>query len=221
MNHVCRITRPADQLSDLFATWAKVSGQVLAYQHDADDKVKTTHCHVLIQGCKIGQEGLRKRALKILTLYGNEDWSFAQDEFDATKNPIRYMTKGKYDPVYNKGYHELLIQSEKAAWIDHDKKPEPQIIHQIPDKIKEDTSLQAVYLQYEDDILGNDISKLADNLTIDYFRGPSIKWWRKRCRLMPVSSTYKRFLVSVYLEYKDLKRAPLDLFTIEEVTRNY
>lgn len=109
--HACRISRDYSELKELIANWTTVCSKLLVYQHPADEEVKKTHCHFLMEGCRIGQEGLRKRVKTIIQLYGNDDWSFVQKEYDGqVERYIIYMTKGHLDPVYNVGYCPVYLE---------------------------------------------------------------------------------------------------------------
>jgi len=201
--HVARITRSYQDLSELISNWATTATQILVYQHDPDEEVKKTHCHFLIQDCSIGQEGLKKRIKHLIRLHGNEDWSFSEP-YETTDKYVTYMTKGTLQPSYNKGFSPEFLELRKSSWISPPGKQAPPAAIV---KSAEDLSLNALYQQYLNDVLGDDVAALGTQLTIDHFRGPSLSWWRKRNGgLLPQTSTYKRFLTSLYMEYMDLKR---------------
>lgn len=72
---------------------------------------------------------------------------------------------------------------------------------------RQDRDLVSMYLKYVDEVLPKDVNEMKHTYTIDMLRDSSCKWWRKlQGGLMPQSSTYKRFLVSAWLEWMDLTR---------------
>lgn len=200
--HVARITRSYQDISELITNWSSTATQVLVYEHASDEEIKKTHCHLLIIDCEIGQEGLKKRA-RDYNFSGNKDWSFSNPHSDTDKY-VTYMTKGTLQPSYNKGFSPEFLELRKSSWISP---PGEQAQPAAVIKPAEDHSLNALYQQYLNDVLGDDVAALGNQLTIDHFRGPSLSWWRKRNGgLLPQTSTYKRFLTSLYMEYMDLKR---------------
>jgi len=223
--HACRITREYSALigdAGLIPDWLKVSGKLLVYQHPADEEVKKTHCHFLIEECSIGQEGLKKR-VKHYQFNGNSDWSFSQKEYDGNvEKYIIYMTKGYLDPVYNVGYCPLYLEECKKKWVSHpcrrkDDELNPENAYMVkPLKDAKETALIQQWLDYKKECLPT--GNFSHHLELKDFRGVSISYWRKRNKgLMPTASTYKRFLVSLYLEYCDLVKKPLTEQVIDEV----
>jgi len=216
-NHACRISRSYDELKELITDWATVCDKLLVYQHPADEEIKKTHLHFLMEGCRIGEEGIKKRSKTFIKLHGNEDWSFSQKEYDGqVQKYIIYMTKGLYEPVYNKGYCLIDLEECKKAWIP----PEKEMRH-APGMTatlvcKKETILIQQWLDYKKECMPT--GNFSHHQELKDFRGVSISYWRKRNKgLMPTASTYKRFLVSLYLEYCDLVKKPLTEQVIDEV----
>lgn len=224
MEYAVRITRSYKDLELLITDWAQVSERVVVYQHDPDAEVKKTHVHILIQGCSLGTSaGLVKRALKHVPLKGNQDWSFRPEEYENDPDKyITYMTKGNLQSVYNKGYTPEYLEERRVLWKDFTK-PSAEICVQKEPQTKppaKDT-LSDLYQTYCDEILEN-VSTMGLHLTIRDFRSASIAFWRKRNGgLLPQTSTYKRFITSVFLEYRDLKRLPLCEETLNEIELKY
>ena len=207
-------------LERVIMDWLEVSGKCLVYQHEADSEIKKTHCHILIEECSIGQEGLLKRARKIITLKGNDDHAWSQKEYGGdVERYIVYMTKGKHDPVYNKGYCPLYLEECKKKWVEPSKAPGKADLSRARAEGTDpkDNALISQYKDYVKHCL-EDGRHLNEHMELKDFRGMSITFWRKRNHgLMPTASTYKRFLVSVYLEYCDRYRKPMSEQVIDEV----
>ena len=220
--HVARITRSYQDISELIANWATTAEHMLVYEHAADEEIKKTHCHILMVNCTMGQEGLKKRAKTMgFNFSGNKDWSFTDPLNDIDKY-ITYMTKGCLFHAFNKCYSTEFLEERKAAWVSPPSSSgppqvaRPEAADKPPGKTMDD-----LYDSYAQDILGDDITKFADHLTVDHFRGPSLQWWRKRTRLLPQASTYKRFLATLYLDYLDLKRKPYDQPVEDQIMKVY
>ena len=84
------------------------------YQHGPDDNSTKDHCHVLVLGLQLDKKQLYKRQeFKSLNLDGKKK-QFGFDNYIPGKDTISYMSKGIYDPVYNKGFTQEEIQEAKA-----------------------------------------------------------------------------------------------------------
>jgi len=219
--HACRISRPSKYLETVWENWAKTSAKVLVYEHVADDEISVTHCHVLIQECAIGEEGLKKRIKSLIQLSGNKDWSFTDRNGKDAERYIIYMTKGHLNPVYNKGYDPEYLEACKAKW--HSCRPtakEQENLNDTPrnEMIKtepKDSQLIQMWMEFQEHVFTHNLN---DHMELKDFRGIAILWWRKRSKgLMPTGPTFNRFLVSVYLEYRDRKHLPLTEQAIDEV----
>lgn len=113
-----RITRPYALLSSIFEELE--SDRVIVYEHEADEEVSRTHIHFLIDGCEVQILSLKNRIRKVLKEIDRSDWSF---KTGGTKEFITYMSKGKLEPKYVRGYDNLdyTIEELKAKWIDFKK----------------------------------------------------------------------------------------------------
>jgi len=216
--HALRISRDNTDLQQVFDDWAKVAGKLLVYRHDADEEVKTTHCHFLIEECSIGTaEGLRKR-VKHLGFSGNKDWAFTDPPTtdESRDKYITYMTKGHLDPVYNKGYDPEYLEECKKKWVDYESPSAPKTAITVVVDRKENALIQQ-WLEYQKYCMDR---PLHGHMELNDFRGMSISYWKSKNKgLMPTASTYKRFLVSIYLHYCDTYRKPMSEQVIEEVDK--
>jgi len=197
--HTLRISRAYEDIKDVIEDWEKVSAKLLVYQHDADEEVNRTHCHMLIQECELGIEGLKKR-VKSKGFMGNKDWSFTTPDENIEKYII-YMTKGILDPVYNKGYDPAYLEKCKKKWVEPAAKQRGERSEPTD---KKETALIKQWLEYRDYCMSYKDVKTTMHMELKDFRGMSINYWKSKNKgLMPTASTYKRFLVSVYIHYCD------------------
>lgn len=113
-NHAIRITLPYSDISGIIDLWSARSNEVVVYQHIADDEVSKTHVHLVLGGCEVKAEALKR-------MYpdrgsGNEFWSWKT--WDNGDKFITYMTKGNLDPVYVKNITHDRLDKAKSAWVE-------------------------------------------------------------------------------------------------------
>lgn len=142
-NFAVRITKPFSDLSGTVRQWAMKADKMLCYEHDNTDKL---HCHLLMLNVSVDAERL-KQISKECGVFGkgNEFWSFKTKSkktgpVDSTtaERYITYMTKGRYDPKYVKGYESEYLSYCKSLWADGDSAPSKQ---------------ELVYLDFEDNVI--------------------------------------------------------------------
>lgn len=101
-------------ISGVINSWARISRQLIVYQHGPDDKATKDHCHVLVLDIQLDKKQLYKRKeFKELQLDGKKK-QFGFDTYIPGLETLSYMSKGIYDPVYNKGFSDTEIQEAKA-----------------------------------------------------------------------------------------------------------
>jgi len=137
MIYAVRLRASYETLRTTVSDWSLRSEKILCYEHN--DKAENVHCHLLLEGVYDSVDTL-KRLMRghAVDLKGSGQLSFKKDFKlrDGTKalmteetipKYITYMSKGKYDPLFNKGYDPVFIAACKAAWF----------VHQIPDSVEE------------------------------------------------------------------------------------
>lgn len=122
-NYAVRITRAWDIVERAVVALALRCDKVLAYEHvgSATEKV---HVHLMLVGVRCDTDTLKNDCKRngLGMLKGNADWTFKTKDKkygDVQDSPqyICYMTKGKYDPKYNKGYTQEELDIAKATWV--------------------------------------------------------------------------------------------------------
>lgn len=131
-NYAVRVRMSYETLATTCADWSLKSEKMLCYQHD--DKKENIHCHFLLVGVYDSTDTL-KRLLKTHGLLPKaSDWSFKSkfklkdgtvvDITDETiPQYITYMSKGKYEPSYNKGYDTEFLDLCKSKWVTYTRDP--------------------------------------------------------------------------------------------------
>lgn len=129
-NFAVRITAPRDKLIPVLGAWSSKCERILAYEHVETGKI---HSHLLIMGCSQSTENLKNIARQNgLSLKGNGEWSFktgytdkvGKVKIELTENTkdkyVTYMSKGMYEPYYNKGYETKYLEDMKKEWVSPD-----------------------------------------------------------------------------------------------------
>lgn len=121
-NYAVRVTRSYEFCKHFVAAWALKCDKILAYEH-VGTVTEKVHIHLMIIGSSVESDQLRNiaRPLGGAVLKGNGDWSFKTKDKKygaVTDSPryISYMSKGQYDPKYNKGYSDAELAEAKSAY---------------------------------------------------------------------------------------------------------
>jgi len=129
LNYAVRITLPYSDVSGTVHVWALKCDKLVVYQHVGSETEKV-HVHLLLMSSSVSAERLKQ--LSGLIGSGNEFWSFKTKSkktgplTDKTSGQyITYMTKGKYDPMYVKGYDSKVLVALKEAWVQRDEVAHP------------------------------------------------------------------------------------------------
>ena len=136
-----RLTASYEALMSTVSDWSLVSKQLICYEHPEPANV---HCHLLLTGVYCLDQHLKD----IMWSHGVTCKGAGQLSFKASfKTPekkvveiseeaypkyITYMSKGQYDPKYNKGFSDDKVTSYKQAWTVYTREPESiQILHEF------------------------------------------------------------------------------------------
>ena len=116
MSYALRITKTGKELE---AFWERLAGsclRLIAYEHGDGAR---PHCHAIVEGATVSTDTMKnwiKRALS-MTVFPRSDWEFKS--FDGNLKAITYMTKGKYEPVFVKGFESDQINTLKGNWLSY------------------------------------------------------------------------------------------------------
>jgi len=114
-DYAVRITHSYEVAQKIVHEWALRCTRVIVYEHEGEVTEKA-HIHLLLQNTSVDKKQLRNIASATgIPVKGNEYMSFK--EWDGSSVYITYMTKGIYDPAYNKGFEEAMIEASKASWV--------------------------------------------------------------------------------------------------------
>lgn len=111
-----RISHPWEKVKTLIDTWSQHFSAGVVYEHEADEDVSRTHCHMVITGLSVGRKRLRQIADAIaFPIKGNENCSIVA--YDGSEVPYVYMAKGTLEPVFSKGFNQSHHTRWKDAWV--------------------------------------------------------------------------------------------------------
>jgi len=138
-----RISVPYTDIGLTLLALFDLTEYVAVYEHPADEKVRRTHIHGLLMNCERKEDTLREKFFKphwkgqyqLATTYKNKD----NEIVPVDEGYISYMSKGKYDPEYVKGFTKERLAELKAAWIDMPQVADPVVDTTAPEKKKKDS----------------------------------------------------------------------------------
>jgi len=140
-NYAPRVSLPFNDLSGVIQVWAQTCEAMVVYEHTADAKVTTTHCHILMINSKYATpEQYKRQLLKDITtsLTGNGLWKWASKYGTPDMNFITYMTKGNLAFKYIKNITPDVVEELRCKWSEPTLQSPPTIQTK---KEKEDKAL--------------------------------------------------------------------------------
>jgi len=133
-----RLRLPYENLRQVFSDWALRSQKVIVYEHPEEDNV---HCHALLMNVSVSENTLRNDIKKhglplkgagqvsFKTTFKNPNRQVVDITDESAPQFITYMSKGKYDPKYNKGYDDEFIQHRKSLWVNHKRRSADETLY--------------------------------------------------------------------------------------------
>jgi len=125
-----RLSFPYSRLQPFFESLTSdgsTSTRLLCFEHESDEKVSRTHVHfILLGGCRTIQTYKNLITSSIGSPVKSTDWSFKTVDPLLQDDCIKYMSKGRLDPVINKGFDEEYVKMMKKDGYDKkDEKKKP------------------------------------------------------------------------------------------------
>jgi len=106
-----------EQTKKIISHWSQHCEAMAVYEH-VGEETKKPHIHILIKGCNITTKRLRQIAQEYNKLIRGNEVMSCKACTDKPDDSIIYMSKGKYDPVYYKGFQESIFAEKKALWVE-------------------------------------------------------------------------------------------------------
>jgi len=173
--------------------WAKKCLRMAVYEHEADSGCARTHCHILMEGCSVKDDQLRKQFYSTLPgekRKGNDLWSWEHKKW-REKHPnvsyndelLIYMSKGTLAPKFTKDYSPALIEERRLQWV-------------MP--ISKDVKSSEKYDEYHELCKSYDVA-VGKPLTFDEVRHWVFAWYWRRDGRPPHITSYKRNACGVFI----------------------
>jgi len=118
-SYFVRITHAYEIVKPIVHLWAMRCDSMLVYEHSQDTGTAKgqTHVHIILVNTSVDKKQLRNIAAATkIPVKGNENMSFKA--YDGATTTITYMSKGKIEPVYNKGYDSSAVEAAKSQWVE-------------------------------------------------------------------------------------------------------
>lgn len=149
-NYAPRITLPYNDVSGVVNAWKGVCEYLAVYEHPADDKVSSTHVHLLMLNCKFKTPQQLKNIFRKhvdTDRDGNELWKWTSKYGEPDKNFLIYMAKGKYYPKDSKGFDQEDFEWAIKMWRglpvrEKRVKPTGEVIPAKQEKVKQLTKFE-------------------------------------------------------------------------------
>lgn len=87
----------------MFDSWAKQCTHLWVYEHEADEKVKRTHCHIFIMGSERDAEGLKKLV------------SWTKAKIPKGNSGSSFKMYNKTHDIINEGWYAALAYASKGC----------------------------------------------------------------------------------------------------------
>lgn len=178
-HYAIRISRSYQDISGSIIKMAELSDKSVWYEHPTDDFVSRTHVHGLLLSSSIKTDTVKNWIKKELgvTEFNKSDWAFSNSfalktggkiliTLDNYTKYITYMSKGIYDPKYNKGFSEDFIIGCKNGWVEPVKQPqltpEGKISWVVKETPKEKKLREWELLKFLDDKCKRELNNIWD-----------------------------------------------------------
>lgn len=162
------------------------------YEHEADSGVSRTHCHILMEGCSVKDDQLRKSFYATLPgekRKGNELWSWEHKKWrlahpneQYSDEMLIYMSKGSVAPKFTKEYSPVLVEERRQQWV----QPIPKAVE------------SSKYDEYTELCKSYDVA-VGKPLSFDETRHWVFSWYWRRDGRPPHITSYKRNACGVFI----------------------
>jgi len=115
-DYAIRVTLPYQECKQAMGLWATKCEKLIVYEH-VGDRTQKIHIHIGIKGSILEARQLKNIFAELCPQVAGNLGLYSRKEWDGEMKYITYMTKGQYDPVYNKEYTIEYIDEAKAKWV--------------------------------------------------------------------------------------------------------
>lgn len=216
-NYAVRIASPYSKIERGVQSVALRADKVLAYEH-VGTVTEKVHVHMIIMGARCDVKTLKADMVKGgVVVKGatatNGDWSWKTsfkdkitgdviqiDETNVIKG-ITYMTKGVFDPKYNKGFSDEVIADAKSKWVEPPKgkaSRQERLYYEFDVMVPKDIPTSCVYTEMVD---GNIVNWPKGKYRgFEIVRNMAFKFAMEKCRgiLGPGAKSMIQMLYQTY-----------------------
>lgn len=116
-NFMVRVTYPYVRLKGFTERLLNVCERVAVYEHDAS----RIHIHAYIEKCSVSAQTMKNWIIEVVDETPSRDmWSFKTKTREGPAEPrfLTYMSKGKLEPVFVKGFTQDQIDYYRSQWVE-------------------------------------------------------------------------------------------------------
>jgi len=129
-HYAIRISREYIDISGTINKMSELSEMSVWYEHPADEDVSRTHVHGLLMSSSINTDSVKNWIKKELNLktFDRSDWVFSTTytskkikysiTMESYPKYITYMTKGIFQPKFNKGFDPEFLEQRRLLWVE-------------------------------------------------------------------------------------------------------
>ena len=208
-----RISLSYDEVKLVIPVWEAKANQIIVFQHDADSKVSRTHVHILIVGCTVKEERLKRMFYSVYPAHkeagskGNDLWKWASKYGTPDLGFITYMSKGKLRSKYSKNISPEVEESHRLKWSE----PTTDL---PPSKKKEYDEYTEIKKSYQNT---HDLTNKDTIITLDGIRKWTMSWYYRRDGRLPPATAYKRNAGSLFIWANETRAGFIPDWCWEEV----
>jgi len=213
-HYAVRITYSYEDIKSVIHRWAMECDKMAVFEHIGSKK-KKKHIHIAIYNSRVLSKTLRSQGQKQthLSLAGNGNCSMkAWEPTEDHREDIYmyYMTKGKHNASYLKGYTQEDVEIWKSKWVEPPEKVEK--LSQVKQVYDEQFTYEIVNREWKEYNIANADSPVSLNL---FVRRKAHKASMKINKMMitPKCSTDARTLYLTYVYQNGIKLDKNDPYT--------
>lgn len=186
-----RITIDFETAKPAMEAWARRCQRMAVFQHVKDQTVSSTHIHVLMLGCNVKEEALKREFKKCLpgVDVGNKFWAWEHKKYGTPDDHfLTYMSKGVLRPVLVKNFPDELVEERRQQW----KVTTPKAV--------ESSQKSDMYDDLEKAFFAEVAESEYKNMRFESVRFWVFHWCYRKTNKVPHATQYKQLAGSLYMK---------------------
>lgn len=211
------IHREYSIIQNVMGIWKTKCKQIAVAQHEADEEVPRTHCHILIGDPSIQRDRFNEILKENLPdLQGRKDFLILVKTVKKRKQPsvlyeveplLKYMMKGDKSRLKMvENISPAIVEKNEKSWVETDKSDKlsessymDEMVQGIVDSIGVEFPQHHKYHKDDDDIISDSMCKYNLDLLFTVCRSKAFHTLYKQKSIIPPPSLYKRIAGSAFL----------------------